>query len=143
VDPPRTEDDVGRPWWFKLLRFLRIPGYAGFPLVDGELRSYVRIDQIERVEKSPLRLPPRLAKKLYDAGETGMGYFIFALVFHNGQKQEYIIMDRRIDFPELPPGVTMDMVQDVLPLGRKDLKGMLDQPKYCHCYFTAEGFDFG
>jgi hypothetical protein len=51
---------------------------------------------------------------MYAAGESGMGYCIFTLVLADGRRLPYAV-GNAVDFPNLPAGVTMDMVVDLLP----------------------------
>ena len=54
---------------------------------DDSGKEQVSFDDIVSIEESSSRLPPAIANKLYKAGESGMGYCIFTLVFDDGTEQ--------------------------------------------------------
>ena len=72
------------------------------------------VAEIAAIESSPWRLPARLASKLYDAGESGMGYAIFTLVLRDGTRLPYLT-GNLVDFPHWPEGVNPADAVDVLP----------------------------
>lgn len=83
------------------------------------------IEEVAAIEDSPLRLPPALANKLYAAGESGMGAYVFTVVLRDGTQLPYATGDL-VDFPLLPAGITSIDVIDVLPhygLGRFHNRG--------------------
>jgi hypothetical protein len=43
-------------------------------------KKYLLIEDVIEIKESPYRLRPRLANKLYEAGESGMGYCLYKLV---------------------------------------------------------------
>lgn len=45
------------------------------------------MDEVAKFESSPCRLPARFTNQIYENGESGMGYTIFAVVFSDGFKQ--------------------------------------------------------
>jgi hypothetical protein len=77
-------------------------------------KKYILIEDIEEIKESPNRLRPDLATKLYKAGESGMGYCIFKLVFDNGQTLD-IATGNAVDFVPIPNGLTTKNFKDVLP----------------------------
>lgn len=85
-------------------------------------KKCISFSEVIGVQESPYRLPAKLANKMYGAGESGMGYCIFTLILKDGRKLFYS-MGNAIDFPDLPPGVSPEMVIDLLPHeGRSELK---------------------
>lgn len=81
---------------------------------DDRAKPWVPIGDVVRIEDSPARLPARLATKLYAAGESGMGYCLFALILRDGRRVS-CLTGNAVDFPGLPADVTPDMVVDVVP----------------------------
>jgi hypothetical protein len=77
-------------------------------------KRHVSIADVTRIEESPSRLPASVASKVYEAGESGMGYSVFTLVLCDG-RQLPTSAGNAIDFVELPEGVTHDMIVDVIP----------------------------
>lgn len=74
----------------------------------------ILIEDIENITSSPNRLRPELANKLYQAGESGMGYCIFKMIFDNGQTLD-VLTGNAVDFVPIPIGLTTDNIIDVLP----------------------------
>ncbi|MFH1227487.1 MAG: hypothetical protein V1701_06245 [Planctomycetota bacterium] len=82
----------------------------------------IPIAEVARIEESPLRLPAKLADKMYQTGESGMGYCVFTLVLEDGRKLPYIT-GNAVDFPNLPPDVNSSMIIDLLPHeGKEELQ---------------------
>jgi len=99
--------------------------------------SALAIENIDWIEDSPHRLTPEIATKIYEAGETGLGYRVFTLLLENGTRLPYST-GRQVDFLELPPGVTTWDIVDVLPhVGREFFQGKGFQP-----YTHAGSFDW-
>ena len=61
---------------------------------------YVSPDRVASIRESPLRLPARFANEIYRAGEAGMGYFDFCLVFSFWCRRDYVV--GLVDFLEYP-----------------------------------------
>ncbi len=84
----------------------------GWGIPEVTLRQApLRIEHIKQIESSPLRLPARLANRLYDAGESGMGYFVFTIQLKDGRRLPYVT-GNAVDFPNWPPGVIPEMIDD-------------------------------
>jgi hypothetical protein len=77
-------------------------------------KSYISIQDVDALTESPARLPAKLANKLYHAGESGMGYTIFTVVFADGSRQAYGA-GNAVDFIHYPEGKSQSDVVDVLP----------------------------
>jgi hypothetical protein len=71
----------------------------------------VALDEAVSIVESPFRLPARVAQKLYDAGETGMGWHAFTLVLRDGTKLP-CTTGNLLDFLDLPPGVDPEDILD-------------------------------
>ena len=77
-------------------------------------KKYVLIEEVVEIKESPNRLHPGLANKLYEAGESGMGYCLFKILFDNGQTLD-VASGNAIDFVPALPGLTTKNIKDVLP----------------------------
>jgi hypothetical protein len=80
-------------------------------------RECVDIEAVDAIEHSEERTPLPIYKKLRDAGETGMGYCIFALQLSDGRSLK-CFSGGEFEFLQLPPGATARMIVDATPLGR-------------------------
>lgn len=84
-------------------------------------RPMLDIRDIAAIEDSPVRLPARFANEIYDAHESGMGYFIFTLVLKGGRRLPYLT-GNAVDFPDWPEGVSPGEVVGAEPhVGRDEL----------------------
>jgi hypothetical protein len=66
-------------------------------------KFWVRVEDVVSIIESPSRLPASFATKLYEAGESGMGYQIFTVVLSDGTEQAYVA-GTAVDFIEYPDG---------------------------------------
>jgi hypothetical protein len=109
-----------------------IDGWGVWP-EDDKGKHHVRIEDVVSIAESPLRLPARMANELYRAGESGMGYCLFTLVFSDGSRQAYV-SGNAVDFIHLPNGKTTADISAVLPHeGRNALQKQ--SPEYFWCLF--------
>jgi phage-related protein len=53
--------------------------------------QWIAADQIESVLESTARLPARFANQIYQAGEAGMGYYLFTLAFPFFLRRTYVV----------------------------------------------------
>jgi hypothetical protein len=98
-------------------------------------RSSISLDDISAVFESPDRLPARFANCLYQAGESGMGYMVFRVVFRFGLRFSYLT-GNLVDFLQFPPLLGPAQVRDVLPYGaRRKLHARGALPA-AWCFFT-------
>jgi hypothetical protein len=106
-------------------------------LRDGSTRDYVYVQEVECyyrqwgvlpqhdkgkravslsdlmvIVESPSRLPIPIAKTIYEAGESGMGYYVFTLVFDDGREVP-CGTGNAVDFVALPEGLDPKDVVDV------------------------------
>jgi hypothetical protein len=96
----------------------------------------IAIDAVVSVAESPSRIAPRLADRLLDAGESGMGYTKFTLVLRDGRKVN-AVSGNAVDFPGLPEGVTASNVVDVIPHQHVgDSEATMAAPPYRWCLYT-------
>ena len=100
--------------------------------------GWIHPEEIAEAAESPYRLPPRLATKLYAAGESGMGYVIFVVRLRS--REEFVcVTEGIVDFPDFPPGVTGRDVAAVRPHeGREKTRreGFRRSAPFEFCYFV-------
>jgi len=100
---------------------------------DDKGKRYVLIENVASISESPLRMPAKFANELYRAGESGMGYCLFTLLFSDGSRQAYV-SGNAVDFVHLPSGKTMADIREALPHeGRAETQKQ--SPKYFWCLF--------
>ena len=106
-----------------------------WPEDDGG-KAAISIDEVASISDSPARLPPGLATRLLEAGETGMGYTKFTLVLRGGRRIN-AVTGNAVDFPALPPGVSATEVVEVVPHVH-DGEAAPDslEPSYFWCLYT-------
>ena len=97
-------------------------------------KSYISVSDVEAFAASPSRLPAQFANKLYENGESGMGYTIFTVVFSDGSRQAYGT-GNAVDFIRYPKGKSQSDIQDVLPHEGRDAEPM-SSPEYYWCLFS-------
>lgn len=87
--------------------------WGGRPDEDSGKRE-IPIEEVVEIFPSEVRLPARIANKLYRAGESGMGYYIFILVVRDGR---HFVRGTggAVDFVELPEWTAPADIIDVLP----------------------------
>lgn len=78
-------------------------------------KGWIHPDDVLRVEPSPERMPVDLARKLYAAGESGMGYIRFRMKMRDGTFYVFVVGNLAVDFPDIPEGYTTDDIADVIP----------------------------
>lgn len=101
-------------------------------------KSEVAIGDVVEISASPMRLPPNLATKMYDAGESGMGYCRFTLVLADGNHLA-CTTGNAVDFVDLPDGVTPDDIVDLLP---HELTGqVVEGSSYAWCLYELPALD--
>ncbi len=81
--------------------------------------------------ESPARLPAHLADELYRHGESGMGFYLFRLWPRDGSSLA-TRTGNVVDFPYLPAGTDMDVVERVEPAGRSE-ESVHDAPPFAWC----------
>ncbi len=99
-------------------------------------KQYILIEDVVDIRDSPNRLPVKLANKLHNAGESGMGYIIFKILYDDGS-----LMDTSngsaVDFVPSPNGLTTENIIDVLPhQGSRD--NFVRPLKYYWCLYNRE-----
>ena len=94
----------------------------------------IRIENVRKISESPSRLPPLFSQKLYDAGESGMGYVVFELSFRDGSRSCHL-SGNATDFVRLPDGKMMRDVVAVHPHEGRERSGHLHAPDYWWCLY--------
>ena len=123
-----------------ILRCVYMVTEADFLHLTGSTRPrdtpWIPSEDIASMQESPMRLPPQFANELYQAGESGMGYRVFTVVFSWWCRQEYA--QAFVDFIEYPPGKGPSYVRAVLPHvgGRRRPK---PQPVIYWCLVSKTG----
>ena len=106
-----------------------------WPEDDPGKRS-IDIRDVVSISDSQVRLPARFAAELYAAGESGMGYCIFTVMFDDGSRQAYAT-GNAVDFVDYPQGQSPATVAKVLPhVGRGD-PSLRNGPEYHWCLFDS------
>lgn len=103
--------------------------------------SSIAIKDIVDVMPSPCRLPDEIYRKLSEAGETGMGYQLFDLHFSNGRTVRYL-SGGFFAFPELPEGLTAEMIVAATPLDRgHSIEGAFGDAEFMRCEYSPPPHD--
>lgn len=114
--------------------YLRVWGV--YPEGDSGKR-FISIDDVEKVEDSPVRLPARFANEIYRNGESGMGYTIFTVVFSDGNRQA-CVTGNAVDFILYPVGKGPGDVIAVLPHEGRNA-GPVRTPEWYWCLYSEPG----
>lgn len=88
-------------------------GISSYP-EDDPSEWEVPIQDVVEIKESRFRMPVRFSEKIYREGESGMGYFIYTVVFSDGFRQAYATSYFN-DFMQYPIGMTGRDIVDVLP----------------------------
>ena len=94
----------------------------------------VLVQEVADVSESPLRLPARCARKLRRHGESGMGYFVFTVVFTDLSRQAY--GGGSVDFIQYPEGKGPKNVLWVIPHEGKQAESILTGPAPHWCLYS-------
>ncbi|MFS4505245.1 hypothetical protein ACMA46_03320 [Clavibacter sp. Sh2141] len=122
---PRTHDGLLAP-----CRITLRSGHVRDRVLVGEraavaraghrVRAAFEVEDVARIEDSPLRLPAELAERIHEAGESGMGYLRFLVRMRDGSTLPFVT-GGSADFPAWPPGVSPADAVDVVPHGGREL----------------------
>jgi hypothetical protein len=91
--------------------------------------------EVASLVESPSRLPPPFANQLYQAGESGMGYTVFTVIFSDDFRQAYLT-GNAVDFVDYPEGKTSQDVVAVIPHQGRDDARCRDAPNYSWCIYS-------
>lgn len=103
---------------------------------DDRGKTLLPLHKVVSIESSPSRLPAAIANELYQAGESGMGYVLFVLVFDDGSHQAYG-SGNAVDFIEYPPGKTAANIVKVVPHEGRSSRNRMVPPDYAWCLFSG------
>ena len=98
-------------------------------------KNHVSILSVDALAESPWRLPAKFANRLYENGESGMGYTIFTVVFSDGSRQAYGT-GNAVDFVRYPEGKGAADVLDVVPHEGRNAEPVRS-PEYYWCLFSS------
>ena len=98
----------------------------------------IDIEDIAEVADSSSRLPAGFATELYRAGESGMGYEIFTVVFTDGLRQAWG-GGSAVDFIRYPPGKGPADVAQVIPHEGRNDPNIMTRPRAHVCLYSARG----
>ena len=105
-------------------------------------KSEVLASDLVSLAESPCRLPAPFATELYKAGESGMGYTVFTVVFKTTipflRRRKTYLTGGAVDFIAYPFGKGPKDVVSVLPhVGRRSASlARQVQPKYYWCLYS-------
>ncbi len=107
---------------------------------DDSGKASIAIEEVQNLREGHSRLPAEFANRLYDAGESGMGYRIFTVVFDDGSHQ-VCLTGNAVDFVEYPSGKAPENVTAVLHhTGRED-PNLQTGPDYLWCLYDGDPSD--
>jgi len=127
------KDGAVRDRVYVIEEFSYIKSWGVYP-GDDPGKASIRVEDIASLTESPTRLPPKFANKLYRAGESGMGYAIFTVVFSDGSRQA-CATGNAVDWIDYPPGKSRDDVVKVLPHVGRDASPR-PAAKYFWCLYS-------
>lgn len=78
------------------------------------------VEDVARIEDSPVRLRAELAERIHEAGESGMGYLMFVVRMRDGSTLPFVT-GGMADFPAWPPGASPADAVDVIPHGGREV----------------------
>jgi hypothetical protein len=113
--------------------------FAWAPMPDRDLgENHLDVQQVAEVRECSDRLPPAFANRLYEAGESGMGYTIFTLCFSDGTRAAYS-SGNALDFVVYPEGKSAADVVGVLPHEGREDPNLRLAPVHRWCIFELPG----
>jgi hypothetical protein len=124
---------VSQAPWIKL--------WGVYPNADPG-KSEVLVSDIVSTVESPSRLPAPFANELYKAGESGMGYTVFTVVFKTAipfvHRRKTYLTGSAVDFIDYPAGQGPKDVASVLPHVGDRSASLAKQPrqKYYWCLYS-------
>jgi hypothetical protein len=111
-----------------------IKQWGVFPENDSHKQS-VQIEDVSEIKESLSRLPPVIANKIYKAGESGMGYCVFTIVFSDGSLQAYVT-GNAVDFVPLPAHKVAKDIVDVHPHEGRQAENQMNGLGYYWCLYS-------
>src|SRR4051794_35174533 len=91
IEPSNTNHEILRPCTIILRNGTVVPKVLASEDARGfQTDWWIHPDEVAEVRPSIERMPAPLAKKLYSAGESGMGYEIFTMVLKSGETLVFV-----------------------------------------------------
>ena len=107
---------------------------------DDPGKTSIDIRDIKKISSSKNRLPKNFVDKLNSAGESGMGFLVYRVLFSDNS--DYIFMAGGVvDFIVLPENKSISDIVDVEPLNHDEVSDLqnlnkLDYSNYQWCLFS-------
>lgn len=101
---------------------------------DDRGKDSIDIRDVVEIADSPSRLPAPFADRLYEAGESGMGYTVFTVLFRDGATMA-VGTGNAVDFVDYPEGQSSETVVDVVSHAGRDDPRLQKAPDYFWCLF--------
>ena len=101
---------------------------------DDKGKRSVDVRDIVSIRESPTRLPAKFAAELYNAGESGMGYCLFKVMFADGSEQAYS-SGNAVDFINYPEHQSPSTVIGIIPHADTPDGTQRHAPDYSWCLF--------
>jgi hypothetical protein len=98
-------------------------------------KAEILASDVASLTESPSRLPPQFANELYKAGESGMGYTLFVVVFSDNTRQTFGT-GNAVDFIEYPEGKGPGDVRAVVAHEGRNDRSRKDAPHYSWCIYS-------
>lgn len=98
-------------------------------------KTEIMVSDVASLKESRSRLPPQFASELYRAGESGMGYTLFVVVFSDGTRQAFAT-GNAVDFIEYPEDKGPQDVTAVIPHGGRNDNKRKSAPSYRWCIYS-------
>ena len=109
--------------------------YGAWP-DDDATDIAIPVERVVQIQKSPYRLPLKIAREIYSLGERGISGRMFALEFADGSRQHYHTANLT-DFLELPLGQALIDIVAVTPDSGAMVNAMTEAP-YQWCLFASK-----
>ena len=97
-------------------------------------KNAIDISDVKSIRHSKSRLRPKFANELYRAGESGMGYTVFTVVFKDGSTLA-THTGNAVDFINYPEGQGPHTVKKVIPHRGRDDPSLSAGPNYHWCLY--------
>jgi hypothetical protein len=101
---------------------------------DDPGKGSVDVSNVIAIRESSDRLHPSIARSIYRAGESGMGYTVFTLVFRDGSARAYV-GGNAVDFVTYSAGKAASDVVSVVPHRGRDEDPYSDPRGYAWCLY--------
>jgi hypothetical protein len=98
-------------------------------------KDEINLLDIVSLEESRFRLPARFANAIYEAGETGMGYFAFRVNFHDETNISYLT-GSAVDFIDFPAGKGSADVAGINKFGGRGVSEGREGTPCSWCFFS-------